>query len=80
MHALDEVFRGDLFGAGAYHNRGAVSVIGAEVEALIAADFLEADPDIGLEVLDQVSYVNWAICIGQSRCYDDFARHSFGLK
>jgi hypothetical protein len=66
VHSFDELFRGDLLCAGTYHNRGAVSVIGAEVETLIAADFLEADPDIGLQILHQMPYVYWTIRIGQS--------------
>jgi hypothetical protein len=48
MHAINKLFGLDIFGPRANHNRGAVSIVGAEVETLIAAQFLEADPDIGL--------------------------------
>jgi hypothetical protein len=41
-----------------------VSVIGAKVEALVAAHLLEADPDIGLQVFDEVPYMYGGVCVG----------------
>jgi len=43
-----------------------MSVISTKVEAVTAAHFLEANPDIGLEILHEVAYVYGAIGIGQS--------------
>jgi hypothetical protein len=43
-----------------------VSIITAKIEALIAAHFLEAHPDISLNISDEVAYVQRTICIGQS--------------
>ena len=61
----------------AYHNGGAVCVVGAEVEALVAGHFLEPDPDIGLEIFDEVAYVDGAVCVRQGGGNDDFTRHRF---
>jgi len=40
-------------------------VIGTKVEALIAAGLLEADPDIGLQILDEVAHMYRAVGVGQ---------------
>jgi hypothetical protein len=37
---------------------GAVGVVGAHVAAVVAAHLLEAHPDVGLDVLDQVAEVD----------------------
>jgi hypothetical protein len=66
MHLLNQFFGPDTDSTGAYHNRSAVSVIGAEVKALVAAHFLEANPYIGLKIFHQMAYMNRTICIGQS--------------
>ena len=49
----------------AQHDGGAVGVIGADIQTIVAAHFLEPHPDIGLYVLDQVSQVDRAIGVGQ---------------
>jgi len=77
MHTFDEILWGYAGGAGAYHNRGTMGVVGTEVKAEVTAHFLEADPDVGLEVFNEVAYMDWAICVGQGRCYNDFTGHSF---
>ena len=50
---------------GADHDRRAVGVVGADVDAAVPAELLEADPDVGLEVLDQVADVDVAVGVGQ---------------
>ena len=50
---------------GADHDRRAVGVVGADVDAAVPLQLLEADPDVGLQVLDQVADVDRAIGIGQ---------------
>ena len=65
MHAGDQLFRRDAFLLGAQHDRRAVRVVGTDVPALVAGHFLEAHPDIGLDVFDQVAEVNGAVGVGQ---------------
>jgi len=80
VHLLNQRFGAYAGSTCAYHNWGAVSVIGAKVKTLVSAHFLEADPDIGLEIFDQVPYVYRAVCVRQRRCHHNFARHSFPSK
>jgi hypothetical protein len=79
MHSFNQLFRTNLLGTGTYHDWGAVCIIGAKVEALIARDFLKADPDIGLNIFNEVAYMYRAIGIGQGRGYNDFTRHKFSF-
>ena len=65
LHAGDEVFLADAFLAGADHDRRAVRVVGTDINAPLAAEFLEADPDIGLEIFDQVAEVDGAVGVRQ---------------
>ena len=50
---------------GADHDRRAVGVVGTEVDAAVPAQLLEAHPDVGLEVLDQVADVDVAVGVRQ---------------
>ena len=76
-HAGNHVFGGDaLFFGGKHHGR-AVGVVGAAVVAFVAAQFLQAHPNIGLDMLDHVSEMNRAVGIGQGRGNEDFAGHDF---
>ena len=45
-----------------------MSVVGADVDAFVAAQFLKTDPDIGLDVLHQMAQVDGAVGVGQSGC------------
>ena len=49
---------------GAQHDRRAVGVVGADIQALFAAHLLETDPDIGLDILHQVTDMDRSIGIG----------------
>ena len=77
MDAVYELFGGDPLVFCANHYRCAVSVVGAEVKALIAAYFLKPHPDIGLEIFDEMADVDGAVCVGQGGGNDDFTRHNF---
>ena len=79
MHALDQLFRGDAFLLGAQHDRRAVRVVGADVPAFVAGHLLVADPDVGLDVLDQVAEVDRAVGVGQGGRDENLARHGQGL-
>jgi hypothetical protein len=48
VHPSNQFLRRYAGIAGAYHDGRTVGVIGAKVQALVAAGFLKADPDIGL--------------------------------
>jgi hypothetical protein len=50
---------------GAQHDRRAVGVVGADVMAFVAAQLLEAHPDVGLDVFDQMPEVDRAVGVGQ---------------
>jgi len=51
--------------AGTYHNGRAMRIVGAEVQALVAANLLKPHPDIGLEILYQMPYMDRTVCIRQ---------------
>ena len=71
---LGDQFLGiDAFGARAQHDRGAVGVVGADVVALVATHLLEAAPDVGLNVFDQVAQVDRAVGVGQGAGDQDLA-------
>ena len=63
-----------LFLRGKHHGR-AVGVVGAAVVALVAAQFLEAHPNVGLDVFDHVAEVDAAVGIRQRGSDKDFACH-----
>ena len=65
LHVGDQRFLAAPFLASADHDRGAVRVVGAEVEAAVAAQLLKAHPDVGLDVLHQMAQMDVTIGIGQ---------------
>ncbi len=71
--ALDELLRRDAFALGAQHDGRAVGIVGADVEALVAAQLLEAHPYIGLDVLDQMAQVDRSVGVGQGAGHQDAA-------
>ena len=78
-HFGNHVFGRDaLFLCGQHHGR-AVGVVGAAVVALVAAQFLKAHPNVGLDVFDHVAEVDAAVGIGQRGGNEDFACHGFML-
>ena len=62
-HALDELLRRDAFLLGAQHDRRAVGVVGAHVDAVVTAHLLKTHPDVGLDVFHQVSQMNGTVGI-----------------
>ena len=65
LHAGDEVLLADAFLAGADHDRRAVRVVGADINTPLAAESLEADPDVGLDIFDQVAQMDGAVGVRQ---------------
>jgi len=78
-HPRDQLLRRDAFLLGAQHDGRAVGVVGAHVVAGIAAHLLEAHPDVGLDVFDQVAEVDAAVGVGQGGSDEDFAGHVAGF-
>ena len=72
-HARDERLRADALLLGAQHHRRAVGVVGADVVTFVPAHFLEAHPDIGLNVFHEVPEVKRAVGVGQGAGDEDFA-------
>ena len=64
-NALDQCLGRNTFLFGTQHDGGAVRVIGAYVIALLATAFLEAHPDVGLDIFEQMAQVNGAVGIGK---------------
>jgi len=78
-HFGNHVFGRDaLFLCGQHHGR-AVGVVGAAVVAFVAAQFLKAHPNVGLDVFDHVAEVDAAVGIGQRGGNEDFACHGLCL-
>ena len=71
--ARNELLRRNALGARADHHRRAVRVVRAHVHAFVAAHLLEADPEVGLDVLDQVAEVDVPVRVGERACDDDAA-------
>ena len=74
-HPGDQLLGADALGPGLQHDRGAVRVVGADVEALVAAQALEAHPDVGLHHLGHPAEVGGAVGIGQGAGDEDLAGH-----
>src|SRR5690606_20603919 len=72
----DQLFRGDAFLLRAQHYRRAVSIVGADVDALVAAQLLEAYPHVRLDVLQHVAKVDRTVGVGQGTGNEDLT--SFG--
>jgi hypothetical protein len=65
LHLRDQFRLRPAFLLGADHDRRAVRIIGAEVDALVATQTLETDPDVGLDVFDQMPQVDRPVRVGQ---------------
>jgi hypothetical protein len=65
QYALDQLARRDAFLFGAQHDGRAVLVVRADVMHLVAAHALEAHPDVGLDVFDQMTEMDGAVGVGQ---------------
>jgi hypothetical protein len=66
VHRFDEVFFGNAFRSCTEHDCGAVRVVGADVNTVIAAQFLETHPNVGLDVFNEMTDMYMSVCVGQS--------------
>jgi hypothetical protein len=67
-HFGNQCFFRASFLSGTNHDGCAVSIVGADVDAAMTSQILETDPDIRLDIFDQMAQVNMAIGVRQSRC------------
>ena len=65
FNAGNLLFRADAFFLSTQHDGCAVGVIRTDIGTHVSARFLEADPDVCLNVFQQVAKVNGAVCVGQ---------------
>ena len=75
MHRVatrDELFGRDPLLASADHDRSTMGVVGANVDAIIAAKLLKTNPEIGLDIFDEMTEMNVAVGIRQRAGYDNF--------
>ena len=75
MHRVatrDELFGRDPLLASANHDWSTMGVVGANVDAIIAAKLLKTNPEIGLDIFDEMTEMNVAVRIRQRAGYDNF--------
>jgi hypothetical protein len=77
LHVGDQLFLAAAFLPGADHDRRAVRVVGADVDAAVPAQLLEPHPDVGLDVLDQVADVDVPVGVGQRALASRFGVNQF---
>ncbi len=78
VHAFDERLGLDALATRAQHDRRAVGVIGADVDALVPAQSLKACPDVGLDVFDEVPQMDRPVGVGQGAGDEDAAWRGHG--
>lgn len=72
-------FRTDTFFLSFEHDRGAVGVVGAKVQGVVAAQVLESDPDVRLDLLQHMTQMKVAVGVGQGAGDEYFAGLSHGV-
>jgi hypothetical protein len=77
-HIGDQAFLAPLFLLSPNHDGRAVSVVGTDVNATTAAQLLEANPYVGLDVFDQMAQMDRAIGVRKSCCNKDFRVAHYG--
>ena len=70
-HRRDQIALGASLRPGPDHDRRAVGVVGAEIDRVVAAELLEADEDVGLDVFDEVAEMDLPVGVGERRGDED---------
>lgn len=78
-HQSDQLFFAATLLAGPNHDCGSVRIVGADVDAAIATKLLEADPNVGLNVLHQMTDMDRTVGVGQSTGDQDLSCHGTRL-
>ena len=76
-HGGDQFFLAYALLLGPDHYRRAVRVVRANINAAMAAELLKTNPNVGLQVLHQMSDVDMAVGIRQSAGDQDFSHIKF---
>ena len=71
---LDECLRADSRFARAQHDRRAMRIARADERTVVAAQTLVAHPDVGLNVLEEVTHVDRAVRVRQRTRHENFSR------
>jgi len=80
LHFGEQILGRPAFFLRSQHRRGAMSIVAAEITDLVAAQALEAAPDVGLDVLGQMADMEIRVDVGQrARHQDPSTRHRFSL-
>ena len=72
-HRINQLFWRDALLFCTEHDCGAMGIIGANVDAVVAAELLQTHPDVGLNRLHQVAQMKAAIGIGQGTRYQNLS-------
>ena len=72
-HSGDQFTLAAALGLGADHDRGAVRIVGAEIDRLVTTQLLEPHEDVGLDVLDQMPEMDVPVGVGQGGGDEDAA-------
>src|SRR6056297_2097433 len=70
-HRGDQIGFAASFLLGANHDRRAVCIVGADVDTAMPAEFLKTDPDVGLDVFDQMPDMDRPVRVGQGTGDED---------
>src|SRR5690606_36233058 len=79
LHLGEQRLGADAQLLGLEHDGGTVGIVGADVVTFVPAQFLEAGPDVGLDVFHQVAQVDVAIGVGQGAGDEDLAGFGHGF-
>jgi hypothetical protein len=72
-HAFDQFLGLDAQLARFQHDGRAVCVVGADVDAVMPAQLLEAHPDVGLDIFHQMPQMDRPVGVGQRAGDEDFS-------
>ena len=75
-HIGNHGFFGPTFATCANHNGRSMRVVSADEDAAMTAQFLKADPDIGLDVFHQMPDMDVSIGIGQGSGDENLSGHA----
>lgn len=74
----DQLLRRDALGTRFEHNRGAMSVVGADIPAIVPAHFLKARKNVGLYIFHQMADMDRPIGVGQRAGDQNIAAPAIG--
>ena len=70
-HICDQRLFASSLLTGTNHDCRTVRVVRTDIDAAVPSQFLKSDPDIGLDVLDQMPQMDVTVGIWQCGCYEN---------